>query len=329
MTSARGDCHVANVYRNQRKTNLIMSPFETILVGVDLSDGSLTALRLAAQLTKKGGKVFAVQAIEREMIELQMDYHEVGEREAIGKIQNNLAAFVAKEAPMIEPHVVIGSAYHALADMAVEVGADLLVLGARGWDHYPGDIGNVASRCVRQAPLPVLLARPSQKEVSFEKLMVCTDFSEAASEALKWGLALQRAFGGRLDLLHVDAPAWLLPAHVQFKSEHSPENDYQQAHRASVRQLLIDQLAECGGEEGEKVVIHVREDLRVARAVSALAHEVGTDLIIVGSHGRNAFNRLWLGTTAERLLHRSPCSVLALRANEGKRESLQGKSGES
>jgi len=301
-----------------------MSSFETILVGVDLSDGSLTALRSAVQLTKKGGKVMAVQAIEREMIELQMDYHKVGEREAIGKIQDNLAAFVAKESPMVEPHVVIGSAYHALADMAVEVGADLLALGARGWDHYPGDVGSVASRCVRQAPLPVLLARPSQGEVPFRKLMVCTDFSDAASEALQWGLDLQRTFDAHLDVLHVDAPAWLLPAHVQFKKEHAPETEYQGTHRSGVRKLLTDQLAECGGEESDKVVLHVRENLRVSRTVTELAHEAGTDLIIVGSHGRNAFNRLWLGTTAERLLHRSPCSVLAVRANEGKgRQSQQ------
>jgi len=43
-----------------------------------------------------------------------------------------------------------------------------------------------------------------------------------------------------------------------------------------------------------------------------LAEDRGTDLIVVGSHGRHGW-RLLLGSTANGVLHGAPCDVLAIR----------------
>lgn len=52
---------------------------------------------------------------------------------------------------------------------------------------------------------------------------------------------------------------------------------------------------------------------RPATEVQALAGKVGADLIVVGSHGRNALSRVMLGSTANGVLHGSPCDVLTVK----------------
>lgn len=46
--------------------------------------------------------------------------------------------------------------------------------------------------------------------------------------------------------------------------------------------------------------------------VCDIAKEIGADLVVIGSHGYGAVERL-LGTTASKIVHRAPCSVLVIR----------------
>lgn len=43
------------------------------------------------------------------------------------------------------------------------------------------------------------------------------------------------------------------------------------------------------------------------------AEEFGADLIIVGSHGYNRWERLLLGSVSDSVIHHAPCSVLVVR----------------
>lgn len=52
-----------------------------------------------------------------------------------------------------------------------------------------------------------------------------------------------------------------------------------------------------------------------ADLVLDVAKEIGADLLVIGSHGYGAFERL-IGTTASKIVHRSHCSVLVIRPRE-------------
>jgi len=62
------------------------------------------------------------------------------------------------------------------------------------------------------------------------------------------------------------------------------------------------------GVEGE--VVHGP----AAEAIVATAAATGADLIVMGSHGRTGFERLVLGSNTERVLNRTPCAVLVVKA---------------
>jgi nucleotide-binding universal stress UspA family protein len=50
-----------------------------------------------------------------------------------------------------------------------------------------------------------------------------------------------------------------------------------------------------------------------ARTVVEKAEEWNADLIVVGSHGRGFWKRVWLGSVSDRIAHHAPCSVLIVR----------------
>ena len=87
-------------------------------------------------------------------------------------------------------------------------------------------------------------------------------------------------------------------------------NGYEQALVNSARaelQKLVPQPAVAG----ETVVTRgtaYKEILRVATERQA-------DLIVLGVHGRNAFDRMVFGSTTEHLVRRATCPVLAVRAS--------------
>ena len=51
-----------------------------------------------------------------------------------------------------------------------------------------------------------------------------------------------------------------------------------------------------------------------ADMILAAAARASADLIIMGSHGRNRIERLLLGSNSERVLNRSQCAVLVVKA---------------
>lgn len=46
------------------------------------------------------------------------------------------------------------------------------------------------------------------------------------------------------------------------------------------------------------------------------AEHAGTDLIIIGSHGYNAWERLLLGSISDSVVRHAPCSVLVVRSGD-------------
>jgi len=50
-----------------------------------------------------------------------------------------------------------------------------------------------------------------------------------------------------------------------------------------------------------------------ADVICDVASEIGADLVVIGSHGYGALERM-LGTTASKVVNRAPCSVLVVKA---------------
>ena len=146
--------------------------------------------------------------------------------------------------------------------------------------------------------------------VNIKRILVATDFSVGANAALQHACATARAFGATLDVLHVVSdPLEQAPTTAEG---YALPDDFNQQLEAKVRSHAMEALAKtCGTWLAVEVLIrHGTPSDEILKT----AKERRTDLIVVGRHGHRLLERVFLGTTAERVVREAPCPVLTVHA---------------
>jgi nucleotide-binding universal stress UspA family protein len=139
-------------------------------------------------------------------------------------------------------------------------------------------------------------------------IVVGVDFSEVSREALKEAVALaQGASVAELHIVHVVAIPAQPPAPGAVVI---PELAYLSQIDES-GQVLEGWLAPLRGRN-VRVASHIRVG-SADRQIAQVASDVGADLIVVGTTGKQGIARLLLGSVAESLVRHAPCAVLAHR----------------
>ena len=136
-------------------------------------------------------------------------------------------------------------------------------------------------------------------------ILLATDGSPSAAGAIAEAIELATATGWRLFVVS----AWKRPTWEYGIAPVPPwELDEAVQARADAAVSAAVAAAEASGVTAEATVR--RGD--AAREVCAAAEELGADLIVVGSHGWNALQRLVLGSVSARVLHEAPCPVVVV-----------------
>lgn len=150
----------------------------------------------------------------------------------------------------------------------------------------------------------------------FGTILLPTDFSECSAEAAAVARTLAERFGGRILLLHVlDEPAALDP---MFRGDVPLEmlrSRMEQFARESMDAFLSANFA--GFERLDTVLAAGSPHREIVRK----AREAGSDLIVVGTHGRTGVEHVLFGSTAERVVRTAPCPVLSVR--QGRKEIVE------
>ena len=149
--------------------------------------------------------------------------------------------------------------------------------------------------------------------VTLKRILVATDFGEAADVALAYGRELARSFGAALDVLHVAD---------NVLSRGFAGEGYMAAYpelQRDVEDAAVKQLNGIVSDE-DRSVLNAKTVIRVssspALAIVDYARDARVDLIIMGTHGRGAMAHLLVGSVAERVVRTAPCPVLTVRHPE-------------
>jgi nucleotide-binding universal stress UspA family protein len=146
--------------------------------------------------------------------------------------------------------------------------------------------------------------------IVLKSILIATDFSEPSTVALAYGRDLARAYGATLHVLHVVEDML-----VRYGSEFGVTGPgLQQELELGARRQLDAMLAKDGDALAK--VVAVRTTSSAAAGITDYAATNAIDLIVVGTHGRNAVERFLMGSTAERVVRTAPCPVLTVRAHE-------------
>jgi len=145
---------------------------------------------------------------------------------------------------------------------------------------------------------------------SYRNILCATDFSPCSEAALKRALNLAKSYSARLTLLHVVEHF----PEDRSNEEIAPEYTDPAHYRVSrAREHLAEQAARLGDADIAQEVLVSEHAAKYE--IARFAEEQQIDLIVVASHGRHGVGTL-LGSTADGVLHKASCDVLAVRATE-------------
>ena len=144
----------------------------------------------------------------------------------------------------------------------------------------------------------------------FDAIVVGTDGSETAREAVRQAIELAGRLGARLHVVSAYEPvpqarlreeAQQVPADLQWLI--NPREDVDATLRAA---------ATAAREAGVEAVPYARQG-DPADAILDVAEEQGAQLIVVGNKGMTGARRFLLGSVPNKVSHHAPCSVLIIR----------------
>ena len=144
----------------------------------------------------------------------------------------------------------------------------------------------------------------------FDSMVVGTDGSETATEAVRQAATLAKQLGAKIHLVSAYEP---VPEGRLREERQQVPDDLQWAinAREDVEATLRGAAAEADAA-GVPVTTYGREG-DPADAILDVAEERGADLIVVGNKGMTGAKRFLLGSVPNRVSHHAPCSVLIIR----------------
>ena len=145
-----------------------------------------------------------------------------------------------------------------------------------------------------------------------DRILLPTDFSTCATHALNQAIYLARQFDAELFLLHVvalDQPLSTDPE-ASFPGGGEYLDRLTEVAKTSLTRLR-------GGKSWAdlRVCELVRRGLSAGPVIARTAEEIDADLMVMGTHGRRAPAKWFLGSVAQEMVRYSPCPVVTLRAD--------------
>jgi nucleotide-binding universal stress UspA family protein len=144
----------------------------------------------------------------------------------------------------------------------------------------------------------------------FRSIVVGTDGSDTASQAVRQAVELAGSLGASVELVSAYEP---VSAQRLAEERRAAPEDVQWA--ISPREdvdATLDAAAGIAREASVSVNVYAREG-DPADAILDVAEELGADLIVVGNKGMTGAKRFLLGSVPNKVSHHAPCSVLIIR----------------
>jgi nucleotide-binding universal stress UspA family protein len=145
--------------------------------------------------------------------------------------------------------------------------------------------------------------------MAIDRIVCAVDFSDHSKHALEYAVAMGTYYEARVTALHVYSAVPVVTT-APFGLEAMQVVSLKQVDREAVdaaARRFVEQVP-------SPVAIDVRtvEGLNVADEVAVQAGLLDADLLVIGSHGRSGFERLLLGSTADRVLRKARTPVLVV-----------------
>lgn len=137
-----------------------------------------------------------------------------------------------------------------------------------------------------------------------ERVLFPTDFSDAAENALRHALEVARKFDARITILHVRT----------LFADDPNQPEFQLLDQGKYESSVEEQLAMMteGVETSDRVDTVMERNLSAASGILTFVEDHRVDMVVMGTHGRSALSRFFLGSVAEKVVRHASCPVMTV-----------------
>jgi nucleotide-binding universal stress UspA family protein len=143
------------------------------------------------------------------------------------------------------------------------------------------------------------------------KILFPTDFSEGSVYAFPYAVDMAKTHDAELHLVYVNYDIIIATGlHVPHTSLDTLNRELEESAAKQLASFCLDQRKGIN-----KIKTAVLRGVPYEELLKYAATE-GIDLIVIGTHGRKGIDRVFFGSTAERLVRYATCPVLSVRKPE-------------
>jgi nucleotide-binding universal stress UspA family protein len=267
-----------------------------VLCATDLGVGSDAALSRARQIARALG----AQLHLLHVVDSASTARATGRRRARTQLTiDALSRKIAWPGSVVQGSVRASRLPHrAIADVAIEWDADLIVLGR--YRRRLGDSfrGTTAERVIRNAGRPVLVVNRDATG-PYEHVLLASDLSRMTAGIARVSKQLGLLAGSRTSVVHVPQHSLGLMLYLARGSESAVSNNQRSRSRFAAEQ--IEAQLERAGLSGAQVTVFSPQTSPL-HAIEQAAQPAGSDLVVVGSSRFPLLKRLFIGSVSNEVL---------------------------
>ena len=145
--------------------------------------------------------------------------------------------------------------------------------------------------------------------VTVKKILAPIDRSKYKEKIITYAISLGKAWGAEITAIHVIDPGRGIPGGRIKKKELERE----EAAKRPAEELLneVDLQAKKESINIKKEVVEVSDT--VGKAIIEYARKNNIDVIVIGTTGMSAIQKIFLGSVANKVIHDAHCTVIAVR----------------
>jgi nucleotide-binding universal stress UspA family protein len=144
----------------------------------------------------------------------------------------------------------------------------------------------------------------------YTNILIATDGSELAGNAVQHGIALAMRIGAKVTVITVSPPFHVFTTDTQMIEDTAAQYQARMQQRAEKILGAVAHLAQAAGVACETV--HVEHE-HPYQAIIDTAASRGCDLIVMASHGRRGISAIVLGSETVKVLTHSKIPILVHR----------------
>jgi len=269
-----------------------------IVVPIDFSEQSETALKVAATLAKKSNsELFVLHMLELSpAIMSNTEYiPQVHIVHLIKVTEDRLSKFLDKpylKGIKITPIIKHYKVFSEVNEVAEKHEVDLIVMGSNGTDGLEEIfIGSNTERVVRSSEIPVLVIKGDVANFKAERFVFASDFKEESVPAAKKAIAFADLLGADLKLVYINTPA---------DAFLSTDDTYNRISKFSNIAMIA-----------KEVDIH--NDYSVEKGILNYAESQAADMIGIPTHGRKGLSHFFMGSIGEDIANHSSIPVVTFK----------------